>query len=717
MSIFLALIFQVLFVFFAMVINIGLLVHDKINLQNSVDLGAYYAAQKQAEILNEIAHLNYQIRQDYKLLAWRYWVLGTLGRDRQGADPPPARRPPGNAAPDGIRRYSPTGAASSQQEEVPVACLANLNWWEFARVAASTPNENYCHLPYLWTSREIPMPSIPLTPATAAAGIFARMLTQTSRADYVLSCEQASPLSWTFVAAIIAEYKASIAYKKKAIKRLRANLISADPVDGAGQSIRAGVIATIRKNLTESNLASFDASQVQILNGLSRGQCGTDSGRFFLPEIHTAPGLYFANLQGVGSVCSFDIRFQTDFSVINGPLLNQWDPTGFLRNRVGGEPGFDDDEHSSLGFEKNPWCMAYVGVKARTSPRKPFAPFGQAVDLVARAFAQPFGGRIGPWYSKRWTRGSATSNTVGQPTVGAGAPASQSMNPTPSQTNDRTDPLTSPRIAPGTSGFQYSGFSIPNFSRFPGDPLGLRSQLTQSIGRSYFAAIATSGVPAGPIATDRRVRLNWFFGVGSITADADTLAYDPTQATLPPFLAQFRQLEKAAVAPDLFDVTYYSVDPAADKNYVARVRSNPALYSISPPHAPMGDLGSRESVPGLQGINVESQIDDSNQLLAVDSSLQVYWKIRDWRHLLTGWAPHRAASFIFPSERFGQCNSEAFPNFMIPGKCTAGGRVGYSVRLVSREHLNGTWQVGGGTDANREQPGPLLNAPGGDNDF
>src|ERR1700679_743889 len=84
MSIFVALIFQVLFVLFAMVINIGLLVHDKINLQNAVDLGAYYAAERQSEVLNEIGHINYQLRQDYKLLAWRYRVLGTLGRDCDG---------------------------------------------------------------------------------------------------------------------------------------------------------------------------------------------------------------------------------------------------------------------------------------------------------------------------------------------------------------------------------------------------------------------------------------------------------------------------------------------------------------------------------------------------------------------------------------------------------------------------------------------------------
>ena len=55
------------------------MVHDKINLQNSVDIAAYYGAMKQAEMLNAIAHINYQIRQSWKLLAWRYHVLGSMG--------------------------------------------------------------------------------------------------------------------------------------------------------------------------------------------------------------------------------------------------------------------------------------------------------------------------------------------------------------------------------------------------------------------------------------------------------------------------------------------------------------------------------------------------------------------------------------------------------------------------------------------------------------
>ncbi|MBC7465991.1 MAG: Tad domain-containing protein, partial [Bdellovibrio sp.] len=78
-AIFVALIFQVIFVFFALLINVGLLVHHKINLQQSTDLAAYYGAMKQAESLNAIAHVNYQIRQAWKLLTWRYRVVGTFG--------------------------------------------------------------------------------------------------------------------------------------------------------------------------------------------------------------------------------------------------------------------------------------------------------------------------------------------------------------------------------------------------------------------------------------------------------------------------------------------------------------------------------------------------------------------------------------------------------------------------------------------------------------
>ena len=44
-------------------------------------MAAYYGAKQQAEVLNAMAHINYQMRQNWKLLAWRYRVLGTLVQD------------------------------------------------------------------------------------------------------------------------------------------------------------------------------------------------------------------------------------------------------------------------------------------------------------------------------------------------------------------------------------------------------------------------------------------------------------------------------------------------------------------------------------------------------------------------------------------------------------------------------------------------------------
>lgn len=69
-----------------MIVNVGLLVHHKINLQNSVDLAAYYGAMRQAEMLNAMSHVNYQIRQSWKLAAWRYRMFGA-GGDRTDGNP------------------------------------------------------------------------------------------------------------------------------------------------------------------------------------------------------------------------------------------------------------------------------------------------------------------------------------------------------------------------------------------------------------------------------------------------------------------------------------------------------------------------------------------------------------------------------------------------------------------------------------------------------
>ena len=81
-SIFLAITLLVVITFLAFVINIGLFVKAKINLQNAVDAAAWAGAAVQARQLTNIAWLNWEMRNTYKEWMFKYYVLGNLTRKR-----------------------------------------------------------------------------------------------------------------------------------------------------------------------------------------------------------------------------------------------------------------------------------------------------------------------------------------------------------------------------------------------------------------------------------------------------------------------------------------------------------------------------------------------------------------------------------------------------------------------------------------------------------
>lgn len=685
MSVFIALIFQVLFVFFAMVVNIGLLVHDKINLQNAVDLGAYYAAERQSEILNEIAHINYQIRQDNKLLAWRYRVLGTLGRvgvsQRTG---PPARK---------LVQYQlkeqpwvdPSYPVDPLGDDIPSVCVSNEMWLDF-KSASNTNNENYC---YQRNGTVIPpIPDVviiaPFIPGVVQAGLFAKQAQQAA----AQSCSKAAGLNWAFTMQMIYAYKLSIAARKEMIANLQAKLTSNDMLDRNLQSVKQGVLNTILNNLTETNRAQFDSTYFDVQNGLAAGGCASA----VLGEVLTAPMLYFTRTSGAGGACSIQIQPQNDLQFVDPSAIAYWDPSQVLRNLAAAEPPPGDPTHSSLGFEKNPWCMAYMGVRARTAPQKPFLPFGP-VTLEARSFAQPFGGRIGPWYTSQWPSGASHSSG-----------------------GSRVDPLTVPRIL-GTSFDPTGGVDlsnprtrIPNYSRFPGDTLGLRSELAMGAQRDALV---------GPSAA--QLRLRYYGTFETIPVAGDPLAWDPDPQNLfSDSIKKLRAVEMAAVAPDLFDATYYSIEPEYFANYLRLPNEAQRFQGLAPilgqVPQPMPDIGGRLDQPELKLIQVDEQINVANNHGSIqkmdhgsdtNALPNLFYLLASWTHLLTGWAPERATTFTFP-DQFGQCYAPADPAVMIPGKCSQGGRTGYSVRLISRDHLlSANWQIGGAGTA----PGPILNPP------
>jgi len=62
----------------AFVINVGLFVKAKINLQNAVDAAAWSGAAVQSRQLTDIGYLNWEMRNNYKEWLFKYYVLGNL---------------------------------------------------------------------------------------------------------------------------------------------------------------------------------------------------------------------------------------------------------------------------------------------------------------------------------------------------------------------------------------------------------------------------------------------------------------------------------------------------------------------------------------------------------------------------------------------------------------------------------------------------------------
>lgn len=79
LTIFLAIGLTIFMTMMAFIINVGLFVKAKINLQNATDAAAWSGAAVQARQLSQIAYLNYEMRNVYKEWMFKYYILGNLG--------------------------------------------------------------------------------------------------------------------------------------------------------------------------------------------------------------------------------------------------------------------------------------------------------------------------------------------------------------------------------------------------------------------------------------------------------------------------------------------------------------------------------------------------------------------------------------------------------------------------------------------------------------
>tara|TARA_B100001248_G_scaffold261804_1_gene254378 strand:+ start:2686 stop:4629 length:1944 start_codon:yes stop_codon:yes gene_type:complete len=635
-TVFIALMFQVLFVFFAMSINVGMTVHDKINLQNSVDIAAYYGAQKQAEILNVIAHLNYQIRQDWKLLAWRLRGFGDSSREEHPAT--------------GFGAFSikQQDKAWSAPDDVSL-CMTNRNW-KYNKISPRD-TENICA-----KGQNI---SIPAIKDMNLSSFFpwdkeAEDIIKDMRRGQLDTCEGMGMFNFQVALSYLAAYRFQVGKRQSLIKKLVGRLKNFEDLDG--NSIKEGMKKTLRANLTRANQQSLDDGYFEVFNSLA-----DFNEEDWLPNSKIIPVVFYTDLYKGSEACQGEAKFisHKDPNIFMPRNSNKADAAKYypiVREPVGANMEF----HSTRGREKNPWVMVYVGVKAETKPRKPFFPFGEPISLKARAFAKPFGGRIGPWTKTYWQRQKGWA-----------------------QSGEDVDPLMPPRFDDPTS-YELSQKNVPNFSRFPGDKLGLKSGPTLSLIRSDLAD------------TTRSVHLyDHLPDLAMSIPLAFTKEQKPNNITL-------RQFEVAAVAPDVFDITYYSIQPEFYHTFGKRL---------------MPLVGDEEDFPHDLGSLPEQDIiyDMKQQIVVANESFDnfkhAFFKVSNWKHLLTNWAPKGTMDYSFPEDRFGKCSktiSAKDGDQPTDSSCVAGGRAGYSVKLVAKSYLQSKELALGG-DPNTK--GPILNPP------
>ena len=649
---------------FGMTINVAMVVHDKINLQNAADFASIYVAQRQAEILNAIAHTNYQIRQAHKLLAYRYVVLGTAGVR-------------GSQAGLGFSGEEGQDDRFARKENFPF-CISDFNILDFP----GGTYDNFCGSQLISINGGSGFPGIGVLPVTngyLGVNFALRDFTRQLGRDLQRRFGFASVINWYFVSNIMSAYRFQISYRKATVKALAANLMR--PIvagqggmkDLYGSSVFEGARKTFEFNLSESSRRG-GAFQIQVFNSMEG--LGSDE-RTWLPQIaaYIAP-VYVdfesraANGQvgpGIVYYSQPPSLYTSDPSVKNqsdADLLDVADAEGVIRGlaQIGAPEGSDFEE--IMGFEKNPWYMVYNHVQVSTSSGALFAPTA-GLQLQAQAFSKPFGGRIGPWYGLDWPSGA------------------------PRSSNNKTIPIW-PERKIGTAGpsSPRDPLFLPNAPKYPGDNIrGFRSRLAQS----------STGV-LGNKTADGKFSINDYMGITYNLLPGGTGQALATQARM-------RDRELAVVSPDLFDITYYSVETNFHENYLEGKldRWLPDELRFSGNLTYDGnlwrDLGFQSDIPDLANFNVRRQF--VSEYRQSGFAGQIFYYLENTpeyiANVLTSWVAgidvgqYRTPSDTQVRSRFGKCGQVYAsggngPN--IPGECLDnGGRTGYSVKIVSREYL------------------------------
>lgn len=693
-----AILFVIIFCLFAMPINISLTVGDKINLQNASDLAAYYGAKRQAELLNAIAHLNYQIRQEWKLMVWRYRILGSISHDEN-----PTKKDPSIYA-----SFDPNIEKEEWNSDggSPI-CLWGSEFWSI------NAKDNLCGTPS--TSVEYPSSALIATTVinTPSLSSHIRSAEIADKAAQA-SCRTISGLNFWFASSVLfLRFKKVAAKKMNLIRELERRLIEGRQLDG--DSILEGVKKVFINNLNNQNRKNFfEGGDLKAYNSAK------SIGHIF-EEIQTYIDINFADTactQGSVSEASKIVAKNVTLGAfnINDPEVPDYfeeigAPTLLSKIDEQLKPSGDFDGRVIWGIEKREGTRIYFAVHAEL-PRKGVVfetlSGNRTPKMHVRSLAKPFGGRIGP---KKHTQ---TEESGGKKSDDLLSPPRMNERPDNSQTNQH-----------------------PNYSRFPGDERGLLSP------SAFYSLDMKLLVENGRLRDSHYDDVISHKGSSLLWSYPDSLARkrDLDQNDLKNLhnTLRIRMYEILAILPDPFDLMYYSIAPHFWNVYGRK------FYQSDPPDKDyLHDLGS---VYTDEGALVDAWSISKQIYVALKDGAQFFTNYAfylphgykgfggDRNFLLNGWVnrikidtlggdseyvtPEKSISAFmkcshYDIEHSGQNSSSAassfYPEICSEGdatsenhkcasskRCIFGGRSGYSVRLFYEESFfnqaDGSWEI------------------------
>lgn len=439
LTLFFATSFLIFITCIAFMVNVGLFVKAKINLQNAVDAAAFSGAATQARQLSNIAYVNWAMRNVYKEWMFKTYVIGQLWNEKTLPATGNAVAAAGPNMDFRMIRFNKDDPAGDFYN-IPSTCL---------HIGGNNQTANIC--------ARFTVPGIPRFASLGMVGTDATLTSFTDSLVQSKSTDCAKRTELNFMVANCWAFQTGQGEKLPNTPNVSCDRVGAWP-KAFELALRIRNLEKIMNAPPESNIC-LNGSDCKSVSNLYSGTS------FLLPvKERTVKAFWSAyrNLETMDSAINLKQTFKlTELSPSpvsvdkggmggmmtksDGPLTKYYvDLRIFLINFVSffhvfaGEPGVYKGTATEgqcgvsklaipvpgypLGFYKNPEVLTYYAVEGKAQYTGLFNPFAKAMNLVAYAAAKPFGGRIGPMLFLN--RSSAEDQIFARPAEGSSSPKS-----------------------------------------------------------------------------------------------------------------------------------------------------------------------------------------------------------------------------------------------------------------------------------------------------